>query len=145
MQTILSNFFLRYSQMPFTKNAPCPTWPSPARSSFAAACILKPKCKSPYDILTIKLSSSTSFFNTSCNCKDISPSSLWDACKNILALNSQLGTQLTLWDHGHRLVHCMACLFTPQLLLVLIGLPTEGWPRWVYLGGWFCTEMDYPP
>jgi len=44
------------------------------------------------------------------------------------------------------LVHCVGCLFTPQLSLVLIvhlRPSTEGWPHWVDLGSWSHTEMVY--
>ena len=55
--------------------------------------------------------------------------------------------QLTLRNHRHRLIHCMVCLFTPQLLLswYSLHLPIKGWPGWVDMCGWFCTKMVYSP
>ena len=35
------------------------------------------------------------------------------------------------------------CVFTPELLLVLIVPTREGWTGWVDLCGWLCTKMVY--
>ena len=59
------------------------------------------------------------------------------SCAPDISLNS--------WDHGTRLMYRMICLFTSQLLLLLILPTTEGWPCWVDLGGWLDMEMVYLP
>jgi len=52
---------------------------------------------------------------------------------------SREGMSLT-WQ-GSEFQASWLCLFTPQLLLVLITPTPEGWPGWVNLDGWFFGVM----